>query len=566
MKYLDYPLLTQLSDSLSSDTSSDLRVHARFEAYSVKPVGKEKRAFKEREEAYMSEQEGMDEMSFSPEMREAGLASCFGRLDEKESRKVHFLLVSTLNSAFPDHDFSSLRPDHFTREHSASQVLAYLSGSLLGPAGTGSAPIFLAPMSLHSRSPQSSPSLLPHSFSHSPTLYNTSSSDLSSGSLPSLSNLDDINLYRALNQVISMDDSDVYSWFPEPEYDPHMDSIEDGEGREDYIEEEEEGMDVEDENSGDRSDTWGTGMDLDMEMEIEGEDRRNSGRQPVSDVWEAPERRVGGLLWSVNYFFYNKRQKRILFLTCWCRHVPPSPSRPLINDLVDGQTPALPLPITASFSPSSLEQSIPHPPSVSGRRHSGRKARHPPPLRHKPTLVSNIPNTSTRGDDTSSTIPIRGLSRPTPNPNTQPSAHAHSPATPRSDKLAASAPGTSGFGFTALGGAGQGQQSPMARMRIGGFKPRQTPARMVINARAAEATSQPSSRLQEARGKNHEGEGEKRGRSESTTPGPSSVGGSGGGGGGGGGGASALTAGMRAAGNAAGSTGSETGEKKRVKV
>lgn len=87
---------------------------------------------------------------------------------------------------------------------------------------------------------------------------------------------------------------------------------------------------------------------------------------------------------------------------------------------------------------------------------------------------------------------------------------------------------------------------------------------MVINARAAEATSQPSSRLQEARGKNHEGEGEKRGRSESTTPGPSSVGGSGGGGGGGG--ASALTAGMRVAGNAAGSTGSETGEKKRVKV
>ncbi len=27
-------------------------------------------------------------MSFSPEMREAGLSSCFGRLDEKESRYV----------------------------------------------------------------------------------------------------------------------------------------------------------------------------------------------------------------------------------------------------------------------------------------------------------------------------------------------------------------------------------------------------------------------------------------------------------------------------------------------
>ena len=27
-------------------------------------------------------------MSFSPEMKEAGLASCFGKLDEKESRWV----------------------------------------------------------------------------------------------------------------------------------------------------------------------------------------------------------------------------------------------------------------------------------------------------------------------------------------------------------------------------------------------------------------------------------------------------------------------------------------------
>ena len=51
------------------------------------------------------------------------------------SSKVHFLLVSTLNSAFPDNDFSSLRPDHFTRERSAAQVLGHLSGSLLGRSG-----------------------------------------------------------------------------------------------------------------------------------------------------------------------------------------------------------------------------------------------------------------------------------------------------------------------------------------------------------------------------------------------------------------------------------------------
>lgn len=49
-----------------------------------------------------------------------------------EPRKVHFLLVSTLNTAFPDNDFSGLRPDHFMREISAAQVLSHLSNNLLG--------------------------------------------------------------------------------------------------------------------------------------------------------------------------------------------------------------------------------------------------------------------------------------------------------------------------------------------------------------------------------------------------------------------------------------------------
>jgi hypothetical protein len=51
-------------------------------------------------------------------------------LNSLTPRKVHFLLVSTLNAAFPDHDFATLRPDHFTREPNATQVLAQLGGSL----------------------------------------------------------------------------------------------------------------------------------------------------------------------------------------------------------------------------------------------------------------------------------------------------------------------------------------------------------------------------------------------------------------------------------------------------
>jgi hypothetical protein len=46
-------------------------------------------------------------------------------------RKVHYMLVSTLNSAFPDYDFGALKPDHFTREPNAAVVIEQISGNLL---------------------------------------------------------------------------------------------------------------------------------------------------------------------------------------------------------------------------------------------------------------------------------------------------------------------------------------------------------------------------------------------------------------------------------------------------
>lgn len=61
MKYLDNPTLLQLSHTLSDIPTPEYKVNVRFEAYSVKPIGKEKKMYKEMEEAYQSEQEGMDE-------------------------------------------------------------------------------------------------------------------------------------------------------------------------------------------------------------------------------------------------------------------------------------------------------------------------------------------------------------------------------------------------------------------------------------------------------------------------------------------------------------------------
>ncbi|KAK8846689.1 hypothetical protein IAR55_005776 [Kwoniella newhampshirensis] len=526
MKYLDYPLLNQLSSSLSSDSSTDLRVHVRFEAYSVKAVGKEKRAFKEREEAYMSEQEGMDEMSFSPEMREAGLASCFGRLDEKESRKVHFLLVSTLNAAFPDHDFSSLRPDHFTREPSAIHVLSYLSGNLLGPSGTGNTPIFLSPLGLLSpNGPNRSP---PH----------TSPQSSSPSLAPSMANPD---LYRALNEVLPMEDCEVYSWFPEPEYDPHVDAPDDpssGDDEDDYLNEEDEDnimMDVDGDQ--DIPASWGgAGMDMDTE------DSPTSGPVPMSapmirqkstsgggrrasegSGWESGrERRVGGLLWSANYFFYSKRQKRVLFLTCWCRN------RPTAHPTTQVET-AFPAAISASFSSptSSLEPLGPLSNTNAIRSHRYNHHNHHHSRKSKAASSLRIIGGSNNKNDQSSTIPIRGME--------QRSIPEVVPSTPRANRLASSAPA----GFSTPGGGPT--QSPMARMTAGGFKPRQTPARMMMHAKLeAEAEAQA-----QAQAKEKERARKDRDRSGSTTPGPSS----------------ALTAGLR--GNLQGMAGDKG---KRVKV
>lgn len=61
MKYLDYPSLNLLSTALSTSPAPETKVNVRFEAYSVKPIGRERKMFREMEEAYMSGQEEMEE-------------------------------------------------------------------------------------------------------------------------------------------------------------------------------------------------------------------------------------------------------------------------------------------------------------------------------------------------------------------------------------------------------------------------------------------------------------------------------------------------------------------------
>lgn len=110
---------------------------------------------------------------------------------------------------------------------------------------------------------------------------------------------------------------EVYSWFPEREYDPHLDPDDD-----EYSDEEIEEDPIIDEDRGDDMDlddpSWGqAGMELDDVPGSLSARRRASGSKmsPVSPTFgpdtsfssnDGYEKRRARLLWSQNYFFYSR--------------------------------------------------------------------------------------------------------------------------------------------------------------------------------------------------------------------------------------------------------------------
>ena len=145
------------------------------------------------------------------------------------------------------------------------------------------------------------------------------------------SGLNNPDIYRVLNEVVPLEDCEVYSWIPEPEYNPLIDVV-DGELSEDEfmlddtLEEEEEpprpsGMEVDTEIDP----AWGSqGMELDdvppsapmdRPRTSSGVKRRDTERIADLRVQDASggrpaqpdgDRRNAGLLWSKNYFFYSR--------------------------------------------------------------------------------------------------------------------------------------------------------------------------------------------------------------------------------------------------------------------
>ena len=136
MKLLENNSFEVLNSSLFME-SGDARIVGRIESYSCKMISTEKQLFKKfaGEDggspstlvALSPPQNGYGCYAYSVSPGAGGYNRSFSRSSGSEDenttylcdavdRKTLFHLISTLNAAFPDYDFSTAKSDEFTRE------------------------------------------------------------------------------------------------------------------------------------------------------------------------------------------------------------------------------------------------------------------------------------------------------------------------------------------------------------------------------------------------------------------------------------------------------------------
>jgi hypothetical protein len=127
-------------------------------------------------------------------------------------------------------------------------------------------------------------------------------------------------LYRILDNVIRLNECEVYSYQSDIESDPHADDVD---------EDEDEVRSVSDEDSSSEDDgaTFEfDDYDVDEVRPSEHSSWRTAGRTSSTDSestayapYSIHTRRRGALLWSSHWFFLNRKMKRILFISVWAR-------------------------------------------------------------------------------------------------------------------------------------------------------------------------------------------------------------------------------------------------------
>lgn len=305
MKYMEIPELARLAQALTHE-GPECSVHTRIEAYSLKPVNRDKKLFKSLEAGYQSDASNSPPIpSFIAQSVEQDTTP-FGPMQDQSARKTMYLLINTLNHAFPDHDFSEVRPSHFSKEENGASVLNALSTTLLSPNRAG---LVVAPRSYSAYPPTSAdffPSSVPTSSSPNdyikPSPYALPKSV--AGTHPSL--------YRVMDDAIGLTECEVFSYVPPMSFDPHANDFSDDE--DDAASVGSESPDTDEEETTFQFDDY----------DVDEMPSKNAYRITISE--DADEytphirmRRRGALLWSSHWFFLNRKLKRILFITVWAR-------------------------------------------------------------------------------------------------------------------------------------------------------------------------------------------------------------------------------------------------------
>ena len=242
----------------------------------------------------------------------------FGPMDRHASRKTLFLLIATLNIAFPDHDFSGVRPAHFCKEPSGAGVLNALSTTLVTSGGSPAQQRMGMPAPrTYSAYPPTSTDFFPSSLPTSSSPVNTMAA--SPNAPPPIVTGTHPTLYRVLDESIGLADCEVYSYVPDIASDPHATDYSDDEedpspGDDEVSSESDEDFfafddyDV-DESTRSRASTRSSSLNIDIPS------RKSSDTDSDGSPLRVRMRRRGALLWSSHWFFLNRKLKRILFIS-----------------------------------------------------------------------------------------------------------------------------------------------------------------------------------------------------------------------------------------------------------
>ncbi|KAF8322577.1 Maf1-domain-containing protein [Clavulina sp. PMI_390] len=369
-------------NSQLTTTSPASSLHARIEAYSCKATSKDKKL------ARSIDSHWDDEVAFksaAPNHPSTAsiLDSPFGSLDQSQARKTFCLLIATLNAAFPDHDFSDISPDEFTKEfNGGAPILSALSNAL----------------ATHDAS--AARHLSTRTFAAFPASYEEPKEDsMRRSASPITSVLRQLNqtspavstthpaLFHLLNEVVNLSECEIYSYSPDVYSDPHGDddsdedslassddTSDDGWAWDDY--DVDEAPQYQSESPRKNSlDPWDLSSSPDREFMFPLDDEpkfkhrasssydddfsppsrlspqriRPSPQSSISssgsgasndaqarpmarssgsydwDMYESPaeyrqrRRSKGSLLWSSHWFFFHRKEKKILFITLWAR-------------------------------------------------------------------------------------------------------------------------------------------------------------------------------------------------------------------------------------------------------